>query len=159
MSVQSVARFKIFFLTFFFKNWKTFQGLGGSVLMSAACPAEAIQHPLSSEWLWPGREDAVLLFPHLHVVQHAGACGLCVPVLLNYVLLSGKSSVVCRSCSADTESTPTPGCRSHVLTPISLTCPILFYPKARLSCSSTCQLYQEPSGSPLSSALDLLVNH
>ena len=108
------------------------------------------RNPLTSKWWWPGREDAVLLFQHHHVVQDAGAHGLCVLILLNYALFPGKSSVVCRSCSADTECTSTPGCRSHGLTSISFTCPILFYHKARLSCSPTCQLHQEPSASPLS---------
>ena len=131
MSMKSVAHFKIFFSTFFFKSWKSFQGLGGSMLTYAACPPEGIQHPLTSKWWWPGREDAVLLLPYLRVVQHAGAHGLCVLVLLNYALFPEKSSVVCRSFSADMDSTSTPGCRSHVLTHVSLTS--VFYPKTRLS--------------------------
>lgn len=149
MSMQSVAHFKFSFWSSFFKSWKSFQGLRCNVLMYAASPPEGIQHPLTSKWWWPGREDSVLL-PHPHVVRHAGVCVL---VLLNYASFLGKSSVVCRSCSADTESTSTPGCRSRILTSISLTCPILFYAKARLSCSP--HLPTAPSALWFSSALKL----
>lgn len=93
------------------------------MLVHAACPSEGIHHALTSKWWWLGREDSVLLLPHLHVVQHADAHGLCVLALLNYVLFPGKSSVVCRSCFTDRESC-TSGFRRCVLTPISFTYPI-----------------------------------
>lgn len=71
------------------------------MLIHTAYPSEEIWQPLTSKWCLPDREDAVPLFPHLQVVQHSSAHGLCVLVLLIYSLFPGKSSVVCRSCSSD----------------------------------------------------------
>lgn len=131
--MQSLKYFRCSFF-FFFWELKESQGLGGNVLMNTACPPEGIHHALTSKWWWLGREDSVLLFPHLHVDQHASAHGLCVLAQLNYDLFPGKSPMVCRSCFTDRESSTT-GWRSCVPTPISLPCPILSYFKSRLNCS------------------------
>lgn len=95
------AHFKIFFSGLPFQQLKKFPGLGRQHVNLYCISSRRNLATIDFKVVVTRQGRCCSPIPHLQVVQHGSAHGLCVLVLLIYSLFPGKSSVVCRSCSSD----------------------------------------------------------